>query len=359
MDAKSVRSLPILEGLPAKRLELRPVASGAELADCAALEAASYPADEAASPERLAQRQRDAPAFFWAAFETGAVAASQPTEASVLGFICGTLAQGPSLTHESMSQHVPNGTLLCVHSVVVRKELRRKGLALAMLREYVRAIAVQGRALSCALLTKANILPLYVKAGFQLLGQSGVVHGTTPWFELRLEDVTRQGEDVVRVDAFTSKPCAGNPAAVVFTQRAGDADWMQRVAEENNLSETAFVEREAAADCEIEDAASRFALRWFTPGCEVDLCGHATLGAAHALWSTGRASKRRRIEFSTKASGTLTCRLGAEGWIQMDFPADPPSMSGALPSAAQLVLSGCHLRTFWPLAVAASISYVR
>lgn len=60
---------------------------------------------------------------------------------------------------------------------------------------------------------------------------------------------------------------------------------------------------------------------------QVDLCGHATLGAAHALWSTGRASKRRRIDFETKASGVLSCELSETGWIQMDFPADPPNMS--------------------------------
>eukprot|EP00913_Durusdinium_trenchii_P018447 g17330.t1 len=73
---------------------------------------------------------------------------------------------------------------------------------------------------------------------------------------------------------------------------------MQKVATEKNLPETAFVERletdAAAADAE------RYALRWFTPTCEVDLCGHATLGAAHALWSTQRA-KRRKIDFVTEA----------------------------------------------------------
>ena len=66
-----------------------------------------------------------------------------------------------------------------------------------------------------------------------------------------------------------------------------------------------------------------------SPTLKVDLCGHATLGAAHALWSTGRASKRRRIDFETKASGVLRCELSEAGWIQMDFPADPPNMSYA------------------------------
>jgi len=117
--------------------------------------------------------------------------------------------------------------------------------------------------------------------------------------------------------------------------------WMQKVALEKNLSETAFVEmlREEKAG---DDSPSRYALRWFTPVAEVDLCGHATLGAAHALWATGRVAKRRRIEFETKASGVLTCELLPEGgWIEMDFPADPPSIGeeakqASLPSAATL-----------------------
>eukprot|EP00438_Fugacium_kawagutii_P034872 Skav225568 [mRNA] locus=scaffold81:437617:447879:+ [translate_table: standard] len=102
---------------------------------------------------------------------------------------------------------------------------------------------------------------------------------------------------------------------------------LKQVAAENNLSETAFVEQLRSND----ESQQRFSLRWFTPTSEqVDLCGHATLGAAHALWSTGRASKRRRIDFETKASGVLSCELSESGWIQMDFPADPPNMSSSI-----------------------------
>src|SRR5213595_3091155 len=97
------------------------------------------------------------------------------------------------------------------------------------------------------------------------------------------------------VDAFTDRPFAGNPAAVCVLDRWPADDWLQAVGREMNLSETAFLVRRA-------DAA--FDLRWFTPAVEVDLCGHATLASAHALWEGGHAP-RTRLTFRT-ASGPLT-----------------------------------------------------
>ncbi len=114
-----------------------------------------------------------------------------------------------------------------------------------------------------------------------------------------------------QVDAFTSQPFAGNPAGVVLLPQAAQEAWMQAVAAEMNLSETAFVV--AAAD--------GFGLRWFTPAVEVDLCGHATLATAHTLWEAGRLPTDREARFHTR-SGVLTCRRAGD-WIDMDFPADP------------------------------------
>ena len=88
---------------------------------------------------------------------------------------------------------------------------------------------------------------------------------------------------------------------------------MQTVAAEMNLSETAFVVR----------GADGFDLRWFTPTVEVDLCGHATLAAAHVLWSQGLVPATEHIVFSS-ASGPLTCEHDASGEIHLDFPLDPP-----------------------------------
>lgn len=115
----------------------------------------------------------------------------------------------------------------------------------------------------------------------------------------------------LQVDAFTDKPFAGNPAAVCLLEDERDAEWMQAVAAEMNLSETAFVRP-------LEDG---FELRWFTPVVEVDLCGHATLASAHVLWSEGIVDDGMPIHFDTK-SGVLECQRRGD-LIQMDFPATP------------------------------------
>ena len=113
------------------------------------------------------------------------------------------------------------------------------------------------------------------------------------------------------VDAFTDRPFAGNPAAVCLLEEVRAADWMQSVAAEMNLSETAFV----------RPLADGFELRWFTPAIEVELCGHATLAAAHALWTEGVVGAEQTIRFHTK-SGVLTCTQN-DGLIELDFPATP------------------------------------
>ncbi|TDC54700.1 PhzF family phenazine biosynthesis isomerase [Actinomadura sp. KC345] len=120
------------------------------------------------------------------------------------------------------------------------------------------------------------------------------------------------------VDAFTDRPFAGNPAAVCLLQDAADPGWMQRVAAEMKHSETAFV-RPAEGDRDAE-----FELRWFTPLVEVALCGHATLAAAHALYSTGTVASGRPIRFRTLESGVLTVTEDEHGFLAMDFPACPP-----------------------------------
>jgi PhzF family phenazine biosynthesis protein len=114
------------------------------------------------------------------------------------------------------------------------------------------------------------------------------------------------------VDAFTGKPFSGNPAAICLADGVTDSSWMQQLAAEMNLSETAFLSRR-------DDG---YDLRWFTPGVEVDLCGHATLASAHVLWEEGLADASEPITFHTR-SGQLTCRHAAAGRIEMDFPARP------------------------------------
>src|SRR5918912_3793338 len=103
------------------------------------------------------------------------------------------------------------------------------------------------------------------------------------------------GLPIVQVDAFTNTPFAGNPAAVCILPEPRDEHWMQNVAREMNLSETAFLLRQHDG----------FNLRWFTPAVEVDLCGHATLASAHVLWESGRLEPTDTARFQTR-SGLLT-----------------------------------------------------
>jgi len=111
------------------------------------------------------------------------------------------------------------------------------------------------------------------------------------------------------VDAFTSSPFSGNPAAVCLLPEWPGDGWMQSVAAEMNLAETAFLVPEGG----------RFGIRWFTPTIEVALCGHATLASSHVLLETGRAPADGRIEFMS-ASGVLAAARAGED-IELDFPA--------------------------------------
>jgi PhzF family phenazine biosynthesis protein len=123
----------------------------------------------------------------------------------------------------------------------------------------------------------------------------------------------RMGAAIHQVDAFTDRPFAGNPAAVCLLDAFPAPAWMQAVAAEMNLAETAFLVRRPAG-CEYD-------LRWFTPAVEVALCGHATLASAHVLWETAAAPPAATIVFHT-LSGPLGARRDG-AWIDLDVPADP------------------------------------
>ncbi|MBF0664233.1 MAG: PhzF family phenazine biosynthesis protein [Brevundimonas sp.] len=127
------------------------------------------------------------------------------------------------------------------------------------------------------------------------------------------------------VDAFAAAPFRGNPACVVEPYDAWPDDgWMQALARENNQAETAFLLR--------TDDPARFGLRWFTPGREVDLCGHATLGSAHVLIAELEAATEN-LTFDTR-SGPLRVRRAGDGY-EMDFPANPPRRTGPVAGLAQ------------------------
>ena len=130
---------------------------------------------------------------------------------------------------------------------------------------------------------------------------------------------------IVQVDAFTNKAFSGNPAAVCVLPEPAPDEWMRNVAQEMNLSETAF----------LTPHDGGFRLRWFTPAVEVDLCGHATVASAHVLWQDGHLQPGEQARFHTRSGLLLADRRG--DWIELDFPAKvvtavqaPPELLPAL-----------------------------
>ncbi len=140
-------------------------------------------------------------------------------------------------------------------------------------------------------------------------------------------------QPIAVVDAFTAEPWRGNPAGICVLPAAASDEWMQSVAVEMNHAETAFLIRRGASN------QGGYDLRWFTPGGEVDLCGHATLASAHYLWETATLRPDEQARFHTR-SGLLTAdRLPIDGtaWIELDFPAEPVSAT-ATPEGLAVML---------------------
>lgn len=133
---------------------------------------------------------------------------------------------------------------------------------------------------------------------------------------------------ILQIDAFASEAFKGNPAAVCLLNEHKPVEWMQNVAAEMNLAETAFVVPRAGGD--------GFDLRWFTPAIEVPLCGHATLASAHALWQKNRLAPGQEARFHTLSGWLIAQQNG--GRIEMDFPA-LPAVEAELPSAVCEALS--------------------
>ena len=144
---------------------------------------------------------------------------------------------------------------------------------------------------------------------------------------LSLKGAYEMDVPLYQVDAFAGEPFRGNPAGVCILAPACPEAWMQAVAHEMNLSETAF----------LVPQDDGYALRWFTPAVEVDLCGHATLASAHVLWESGRLPGGETARFFTKCGLLTAARAGA--WIELDFPATPavaaPEPAGLLARSAR------------------------
>ena len=144
--------------------------------------------------------------------------------------------------------------------------------------------------------------------------------------------ITKMKQIIIQVDAFTSQAFQGNPAAVCVLETPQSDLWMQLVAREMNLSETAFL---------VKQEEANYQLRWFTPTTEVPLCGHATLASAHVLWSEEYVSIDHSINFQTQ-SGLLTANF-QDDWIELNFPVNS-SENTEPPSELKMAL-GVSLKT--------------
>lgn len=326
-----------------------------DIPSCAAMEKASYPEDEAASKSTLQYRQHHAARYFRCAVLPSTdgqdeLQADKDDNDTVIGFICSTRCR--EFEHESMSTHVPDGRLLAIHSVVVGEEYRHKGIATAMLKDYVKEIRNMsyGKVApieKIVLLAKKELLTFYIHCGFQVVRPSPIVHGRELWYELsadvnRLAD--RPGIPCFVVDAFSDPDQAGtgNPAAVVVLKEADLESeslmrWMQIVAAEFNLSETAFVVPRVGNEAGDDNGESEdenelhYSIRYFTPTVEVPLCGHATLASAAILFQTAQAKNRTETTVVFHAKEDILRAESAstssrQSLITMRFPSKPPRL---------------------------------
>jgi PhzF family phenazine biosynthesis protein len=304
------------------------------------IEKDSYPEDEAASKSTLQYRQHHAAPYFRCAVVEDE---DDDDNSKLVGYICSTRCR--EFEHESMSTHVFNAPLLAIHSVVVQKEYRHKGIATAMLKDYVEQIRIlnDGTIEKLVLLAKKDLLAFYVDCGFQVMRPSAIVHGSEQWYDLELDLLTfgqKAGSPCYIVDAFADpeKSGTGNQAAVVLLKSDVDVTdertlkWMQDVAQEFNLSETAFVwpgKIEKGSD----ETELPYHIRYFTPKVEVALCGHATLASAAVVYQTTNIKNKNEAKIVFRAKeDVLLAELALSGQpsssgrltrITMEFPSKP------------------------------------
>lgn len=145
-----------------------------------------------------------------------------------------------------------------------------------------------------------------------------------------------QNLPIYQVDAFSEDLFGGNPAAVIPVPEFPDDRLMQRIAAENNLSETAFV---------IIQGKNKFAIRWFTPTTEVRLCGHATLAAAHVL-NTASEGQLKKLKFITNTAGTINVVPKDDDQYSMSFPTDTPKKIRA-PKGLAGIMGGMRWKEVW------------
>lgn len=333
-------------------------ATPTDIFQCFEMEKASYPREEAASKNDLRYQQHHAAAFFRCAVLPHEDIHSD--EDVVIGYICGTRCEPNPIDDSYSMTNDPEITSLMIHSVVVRDEYQNHGLGKHMIHNYIESLKEFnhtsdhpiGRIIG---FVKENLLGLCLRCGFSVLrprrtipltngtssssnsnnnnnninssGSSSNSNGsnnsdsgsnnTKPWqylIELSLGDpllmaarnLSKEGGvQCFIVDSFASAPGTGNPASVVVLPKDTDAEamskWMQTVAAEFNLSETAFI-WPSMENADMSDTAEmeHWKIRYYTPQVEVALCGHATLASAAILFHSLSRQDNYKIVFHAK-----------------------------------------------------------
>lgn len=324
--------------------EVRPT----DIPICFEIESNSYPDDEQASKSTLQYRQHHAAPYFRCAVLYPSVESKEKhkdeeeddEEAILIGFVCSTRCR--SMSSDSFTTHVPWGPQLALHSVAVHPKYRRQGVATALLQDYLKSVTILNSTLpypmeQIILLAKRHLLEFYIRAGFSVKRPSQIVHGKDLWYEC---EYTLPTIPCFHVNAFGTASTLGNPAGVVILPVDSGTtsnssmeeifmekhDWMQKVASQFNLSETAFVLRPHGGSSSTSSEV--FGIRFFTPTTEVELCGHATLAAAAILYQTNVCASETPIVFETKTRTFLTCNWSSTSnyrmtSIAMEFPVQP------------------------------------
>uniref|UniRef100_A0AAV1TLU6 N-acetyltransferase domain-containing protein n=1 Tax=Peronospora matthiolae TaxID=2874970 RepID=A0AAV1TLU6_9STRA len=316
------------------------------------LEAASYPLEEGATESMLRFRLENAHPFFLLAY----LSPTSENSELLVGFVTGTLTTRTALDEASMTGHEPNGSVLCIHSVVIDPAFRRMGLGTRMVQQYTATMwESQVQVKRILLLAKAPLIQFYVTCGFIVKSLSPIVHGQDPWFELELDCEAARRPVILQIDAFTSEAFHGIPVAVVLLSstayhKDGASTWMQRVAMETTVSDTAFV-APVNDSFKTKEGVVEYHLRSFTPGLEVERNGHATLSAALALLDLKRVTTSQTLCFHT-SSNLLVCRFETQRdtqrdthrvLVMMNFPEVSLNITDSTPSDWKHVASALNV----------------
>eukprot|EP01067_Filipodium_phascolosomae_P008997 Filipodium_phascolosomae@DN7918_c0_g1_i1.p1 len=210
-EQQPASSDPDMARLASMGLEVRR-ATPASAMEAHALELEAFDAESAASEERFKSRQKQAPYLFYCLHHVsapGGVGGGAGGGGRVVAHITSTCSEG-ELTEDSMGQHLEGGDNICIHSVAVKDKLRRRGIALAFLKVYLRRLAATPECSSAArvtLLAREMHVPLYEKVGFSITRQSPVRHGGHVWTELQVD------MDRIRSDEVPQLQTVGNSNA--------------------------------------------------------------------------------------------------------------------------------------------------